>query len=648
MTPRQKPVISDKELLCCFAPNFSPMPFSFSLRAPLFGLLTITLLTALPAVAQTKEIPAQSLGLVPQPREVKAYAATYALPRKISIYAKSKDELNVANLLKDQLTQLGRTVSLTSSPAAAQISLTTAPGAAGAEAYQLVVDKAGVRITAAGGAGLFYGSQTLLQLLPARPAPAAALPYVRIADQPAFGWRGGMLDVCRHFFPVSFVKRYIDFLASYKLNTFHWHLTDDQGWRIEIKKYPKLTQISAFRKETLIGAQQTFKTPADFKYDGTPYGGFYTQAQIKDVVEYARQRYITIVPEIEMPGHSVAILAAYPEFACKPGPYETWTKWGVNEDIVCPTEPTIRFFEDVLTEVSTLFPGKYVHIGGDEAPKVRWKESASVQEIMKREGFDNVEKVQGWFNRRIEAFLQSKGKKLIGWDEILEGGISPDATVMSWRGEQGGIEAARGSHDVVMTPNPYLYLDGGQNPVPHSAYEPLMIGGYRPLEKVYSYNPLPKDLTPQEQKHVLGLQANLWTEYITTPQKAEYMLFPRLLAAAEVAWMPAARRTYADFLPRLGQQYARLDQRHINYRVPEPLGLDSASLVRQGDRAIFTLRSLVPGAQIHYTLDGHLPDETTDRYTQPLAVPLGRQLTVRAVTIAPNGRKSPPVELLVK
>lgn len=624
------------------------MTLPFAIRRLLLALLPIILLAGWPIMAQTQEIPAQSLGLVPQPREVKAYVATYALSRKISIYTKSKEELNVANLLKDQLTQLGHTVSLTTSRPAAQISLTMAPGAAhGAEAYQLVVDKAGVRITAAGGAGLFYGSQTLLQLLPPRPA-AAALPYVRIADQPAFGWRGGMLDVSRHFFPVAFVKRYIDFLASYKLNTFHWHLTDDQGWRIEIKKYPKLTQISAFRKETLIGAQQLFKTPADFKYDGTPYGGFYTQAQIKDVVAYAQRRYITIVPEIEMPGHSVAILAAYPEFACRPGPYETWTKWGVNEDIVCPTESTIRFFEDVLREVSALFPGKYIHIGGDEAPKVRWKESVAVQEIMKREGYADVEQVQGWFNRRIEAFLLSKGKKLIGWDEILEGGLSPNATVMSWRGEQGGIDAARLGHDVVMTPNPYLYLDGGQNPVPHSPYEPLMIGGYRPLEKVYSYNPLPKDLTPTEQKHVLGAQANLWTEYITTPQKVEYMLFPRLLAVAEVAWTPAAERHYADFLPRLSQHFARLDQRKINYRVPEPLGLDSASLVRQGDRAIFTLRSLVPGAQIRYTLDGHLPDETTERYTKPLIVPLGRQLTVRAVTIAPNGRKSPPVELLVK
>ncbi|MGI4734832.1 MAG: beta-N-acetylhexosaminidase, partial [Janthinobacterium lividum] len=580
-------------------------------------------------------------------REVKAYAGTYALPQQLSIYAASADARNVAELLKEMLKPLGKTVTLTTNRQTAQLKLLTG-AVPNPEGYQLVVDKAGVQITAAGGAGLFYGSQTLLQLLPPRATATASVPYVRINDEPAFRWRGGMLDVCRHFFPVSFVKKYIDFLAAYKLNTFHWHLTDDQGWRIEIKKYPKLTQVSAFRKETLVGAQQTFKTPAEFKYDGQPYGGFYTQDQIRDVVAYAQKRYVTIVPEIEMPGHSVSILAAYPELACKPGKYETWTMWGVNEDIVCPSEETFRFFEDVLTEVSTLFPGKYIHIGGDEAPKTRWKESAAVQAIMKKEGYTDVEKVQGWFNRRIETFLTGKGKKLIGWDEILEGGISPSATIMSWRGEKGGIEAAKRGNDVVMTPTTNLYLDYGQNPHPHSPDEPLMIGGYLPLAKVYSYNPLPSELTPEQQKHILGTGANMWTEYITTPEKAEYMLFPRFLAAAEVAWTPAAKKNYAEFLPRMGQQFARLDAKHIHYRVPEPLGLDSTSLVKQGDKAVLTLRSLVPGAQIRYTLDGHLPDETTELYTKPLAVPLNRQLTVRAVTITPNGRKSPPAELLVK
>ena len=614
------------------------------LPARLGSLLLTGLLLGAPARAQQ---PAPPLGLVPLPREVTATAGTYALPAKISIYAAGPAERNVAALLLGMLAAAGKTGALTPNPRAAHITLATA-AAAGPEAYRLVVDQAGIRITAAGGPGLFYGCQTLLQLLPARPVGTTPVPCVRIADAPAFRWRGAMLDVSRHFFSVEFVKKYIDFLAAYKFNTFHWHLTDDQGWRIEIKKYPRLTQVSAFRKETLIGAQQLFKTPAEFKYDGTPYGGFYTQAQIRDVVAYAQKRYVTIVPEIEMPGHSVAILAAYPELACQPGPYDVWTMWGVNEDIVCPTEPTFQFFENVLAEVAQLFPGPYVHIGGDESPKTRWKASAAVQAIMRQEGYTDVEKVQGWFNRRIEKFLQSQGKRLIGWDEILEGGISPRAAVMSWRGEKGGVEAARLGHDVVMTPTTYLYFDYGQNPQPHSPYEPLVIGGYLPLEKVYGYNPLPQELTPAQQKHVLGTQANLWTEYVTTPEKAEYMLFPRLLAAAEVAWTPAARKDYAAFLPRLGQQFARLDARRIHYRVPEPLGLDSSSAVTQGGKAVFTLRSLVPGAQIRYTLDGQLPDETAARYTRPLAVPQGRHLTVRAVTVAPNGRQSPPAELLVR
>ena len=637
-------------MCCCFYSSQtncvfkSYMPSCCCLSARLLPFLLTGLLATHPARAQQ---PAQSMGLVPLPREVKTSAGTYALPQKISIYAPGKDAQNVAGLLKDMLASLGKTVVLTTNRQAAQIKLLTATTPS-PEGYQLIVNKTGVQITAAGGPGLFYGSQTLLQLLPPRPAATAAVPYVRITDQPAFRWRGAMLDVSRHFFPVAFVKKYIDFLATYKLNTFHWHLTDDQGWRIEIKKYPKLTQVSAFRKETLLGAQQQFKTPADFKYDATPYGGFYTQAEIRDVVAYAQRRYVTIVPEIEMPGHSVAVLAAYPELACQPGPYETWTKWGVNEDIVCPTEPTFRFFEDVLTEVVALFPGKYIHIGGDEAPKTRWKESAAVQEIMQREHLTDVEHVQGWFNRRIETFLQRKGKKLVGWDEILEAGITPSATVMSWRGEKAGIEAAKHGNDVVMSPSGYLYLDAGQNPVPHSPNEPLMISGYLPLAKIYNYNPLPQELTPAQQAHILGPQANLWTEYITTPEKVEYMLFPRLLAVSEVGWTPAARKSYADFLPRLSQQFARLDQKKINYRVPEPLGLDTLSLTRKGGKAVLTLHSLVPGAQIRYTLDGKMPDETTELYTKPLAVPLNQQLTVRAVTIAPNGRKSPPAELLLK
>src|SRR5215210_2933182 len=597
--------------------------------------------------AQLNELSVDSLGLVPLPKEIKAYEGKYTFPAKVIIAAKSKDEVNVAEFLKTYLTELGKPAIITrdSKLATIKLEISTAEGPKNPEGYRLVVVKAGASITASSGAGLFYGSQTLMQLLPPKSQAVLTLPFVSISDEPAFKWRGSMLDVARHYFPVTFLKKYIDCLAAYKINTFHWHLTDDQGWRIEIKKYPKLTQISAFRKETLIGAQQQMKKPEDYKYDATPYGGFYTQDQVKDIITYAQKRYITIVPEIEMPGHSVAILAAYPELSCKPGPYETRTKWGISEDIVCPSEQTFRFFEDVLTEVVQLFPAKYVHIGGDEAPKDRWRESDLVKDIMKKEGIDDVEKVQGWFNARIEKFLIGKGKKLVGWDEILEGGITPSSTIMSWRGEKGGIEAARHGNEVVMSPSTYLYLDYGQNPVPHNPAEPLMIGGYLPLEKVYSYNPLSSELTPEQHKLIVGPQANLWTEYVSTPEKAEYMLFPRLLALCEVAWTPYARKDYKNFLQRLGKQFPRLDAKKVMYRVPEPAGLDKEKIVTQGNKATITLTTIFPSSQIRYTLDGHIPDETTELYTKPITVPTNQNLKVRAVTIAPNGRHSVPSEL---
>ncbi|MBD0255981.1 MAG: family 20 glycosylhydrolase [Cytophagales bacterium] len=603
--------------------------------------LILFLLGCLPVLAQSN---VAAPGVVPKPLTVQTTAGTYAMPAQVTIAAAGREEKHVAGLLKDLLAAAGINATVGEAPnASIRLSLAGGNGGLAPENYELTVDASGVAVRGGDGAGLFYGAQTLLQLLPPRATGAVQVPFVRIQDKPAFGWRGSMLDVARHFFPVEFVKKYIDFLAAYKINTFHWHLTDDQGWRVEIKQYPKLTQVSAFRKESLIGAQQLQKE-ADFRYDGQPHGGFYTQDQIREVVQYAQDRYITVVPEIEMPGHSVSVLAAYPELACKPGTYETRTLWGVSDDIICPTEQSIKFFENVLSEVVPLFPGKYVHIGGDEAPKKVWQESDFVKKLMKREKIDDVEKVQGWFNRRIEKFLTSKGKKLVGWDEILEGGITPGATVMSWRGEKGGIEAAKHGNNVVMSPSSDLYLNFGQNPVPHSPYEPLNICCYLPLQKVYNYNPLPKELSADQHKYILGVQANLWTEYIRTPERAEYMLFPRLLALAEVAWTPAANKNYDDFLRRAGQQLPRLDAKNILYRVPEPAGLDSAAIRREGDKAVVALSTWVPGAQIRYTLDGTMPDETADRYTQPLSLPTGRRIKVRAVTIAPNGRESAPAE----
>ncbi len=610
-------------------------------------LVLLATLLSLPYLGQAQKTdkPAHTLGIIPLPAEIISHNGFYALPQNIKISAKTADEINVATFMGEWLGQYGKKVSISPSKNA-DIILSSAGGSLKKEAYELDVTAKKITITASGGPGLFYGLQTLMQLVPATGDKAnVRIPLVTVKDQPAFAWRGSMLDVSRHFFPVSFIKKYIDFIAAYKLNTFHWHLTDDQGWRIEIKKYPKLTSVSAFRKETLIGAQQQMKKPDDFKYDGTPYGGFYTQEEIKDVVAYAQKRYVTIVPEIEMPGHSLAVLAAYPELACKPGTYEAATKWGIFEDIVCPTEQTFEFFENVLTEIAALFPGEYIHIGGDEAPKTVWKASPAVQKIMADNNITDVEKVQGWFNARIEKFIQSKGKKLIGWDEILEGGITPASTVMSWRGEKGGIEAARHGNNVVMAPSPFMYLDYGQNPQVHHPAEPVMIGGYLPLEKVYGYNPLPKELDPTLHKHILGVQANLWTEYITTPQKVEYALFPRLLALSEIAWSAPNRKDFKDFEGRVAHQFHHLDKKNIHYRVPEPTRTETTQ-TEQG-KATFMLASIVPGAEIRYTLDGHIPDQTTHLYSTSFTVPRNRNIKVRAVTIAPNGRHSVPVEFEV-
>jgi hexosaminidase len=610
--------------------------------------LVVILLSIQPQLfAQQTQNEIDKLGLIPLPLEVSTSQGTFTFPEEVIILAKTSDEVNTASFLSDYFKAKERKATISNSGQSTSISLITDKSITDNEGYRLTVDNKGVVISASTGAGLFYGAQTLLQLLPANPSNDISVAFVTISDKPAFKWRGNMLDVSRHFFPVEFIKKHLDILASYKINTFHWHLTDDQGWRIEIKKYPKLTEVSAFRKETLIGAQQGLKTPEDFKYDGVPYGGFYTQEQVKEVVAYAQKRHITIVPEIEMPGHSVAVLAAYPELACKPGKYETFTRWGITDDIVCPSEQTFQFFENVLSEVVQLFPGKYVHIGGDEAPKKVWRESDDVKKIMKKNKIKDVEKVQGWFNSRIEKFLESKGKKLIGWDEILEGGITPKSTIMSWRGEKGGIEAAKHGNDVVMSPTTHFYLDYGQHPQPHSPLEPLMICCYLPIEKVYSYNPLSTELTAEQHKKILGVQANLWTEYITTPNKVEFMLYPRLLALSEVAWSPNERKNFESFETRLTKQFALLDAKEVNYRIPHPEGLDSASVVKTGDKATITLSSIVPGAEIRYTLDGHIPDETTSLYTKPLELPLNRKIKVMAVTIAPSGRHSSAVEFTV-
>ena len=439
-------------------------------------------------------------------------------------------------------------------------------GDLGREGYRLRVEQDRIEIAAPHGAGLFYGVQTLRQLLPAEVFSvtriddmAWTIPCVAIEDFPRFQWRGMCLDVARHFMPKEFVKKYIDAIALHKMNSLHLHLTDDQGWRIEIKKYPRLTEVGAWRDETVSGHSRD--VPRTF--DGKGHGGFYSQSEVREIVAYAAARHVNVVPEIEMPGHAQAAIAAYPELGNVPEKLDVWTTWGVNKNIFNAEESTVLFLQDVLEEVVDLFPSTYIHVGGDEAVKDQWEASAAVQERIRALGLQNESEMQSYIIRRMDTFLTGKGRRLVGWDEILEGGLAEGATVMSWRGDEGGIAAAKAGHDVVMTPTSHTYFDYYQDDPEN---EPLAIGGRLPLENVYAFNPVPEALTPEEARHVLGTQGQLWTEYIESPSHAEYMTFPRACALAEVAWTPQDAREYSDFLARLETHLKRLDKLDINFK----------------------------------------------------------------------------------
>jgi hexosaminidase len=441
----------------------------------------------------------------------------------------------------------------------------------GDEGYRLSAAPTRITIRAFRPAGAFYAVQTLRQLLPAeifREAPvggvAWTVPAVEIEDSPRFSWRGGHLDASRSFMPKEFVKKFIDLLALHKMNRFHWHLTDDQGWRIEIKKYPRLTSVGAWRRETLIGIQHAYADTMQWRYDGRPHGGFYTQDDVREIVAYARDRFVTIVPEIEMPGHAQAAIAAYPELGNTGARLEVLRRWGVNPNIFNPEDATIRFLQDVLTEVLALFPGRYIHIGGDEAVKDQWQASARAQARIAELGVKDEHGLQSWFIHQMDAFLTARGRSLVGWDEILEGGLAPNATVMSWRGMEGGIAAAQAGHDVVMTPTSHTYFDYYQSR--DTVAEPPAIGGFLPLDTVYAFEPVPAALGPAEAAHILGAQGQTWTEYIRQPKNVEYMAYPRLAALAEVVWTPRERRDFADFRARLEQHVLRLDILDVNYR----------------------------------------------------------------------------------
>ncbi|MEO5944237.1 MAG: beta-N-acetylhexosaminidase [Ferruginibacter sp.] len=530
---------------------------------------------------------AQEVSVIPQPvyLKVEKTKKPFVIDTNTKIVIENNSMLNSANFLNEYLQnnfQIKLEVTNTT-PAKNFISLAINTTVSKFDnAYLLKTVNNGISIIATSQPGVFYGIQSLIQLLPTEENKTLTIPSISIIDHPRFAYRGMHLDVSRHFFDVTFIKKYIDFLALHKMNYFHWHLTDDHGWRIEIKKYPKLTEVGAWRSGSIVGlypgqGNENIKykvlptdvmiTPKDavVKTDGIRYGGYYTQDEVKDIIKYAADRYISIIPEIEMPAHSMALLAAYPQFGTEPDKkYEVAETWGMMNkynNVLQPTDQTFNFLQDVLTEVMNLFPSQYIHIGGDEASKIWWKKSAESQALIKKYGLKDENELQSYFIHRIEKFVNSKGKTIIGWNEILQGGLAPNAIVMSWQGEAGGIAAAKANHKVIMATEDKLYFN-------HSQFmkdDSLTAGKYLSLKTVYDYDPIPVELTAAQAKYIWGAQGNLWTEYVTNPAKAEYMIFPRLDALSEILWSPKENKNYPDFLNRLKTQFKRYDMQGINY-----------------------------------------------------------------------------------
>jgi len=544
----------------------------------------IAIVTLLAVAAVAADTP--PLALVPLPAAVTPKTGTFSLTASTVIVT----DASLAAIGHQLAAMLGPAtgfdleVRVGKSPGAGFIALREQPTLStplGSEGYQLEATPKGITIRGAAPAGVFYGVQTLRQLLPpaifrqARVDGAAwDLPAVTIADTPRFSWRGSHLDVSRHFMPKEFVKKYIELLAQHKMNRFHWHLTDDQGWRIEIKKYPKLTDVGGWRPETLVGHESN--DVSKMQFDGKRYGGFYTQDDIREIVQFAADRFITVIPEIEMPGHSQEVVAAYPELGSLPPAapgtdaevVQPRTHWGVSPYLLNPDDQTVKFMQDVLTEVMALFPSPWIHVGGDEAVKTQWKANPEIEAKIETLGLKNEDELQSWFIRQMDSFLTSHGRRLIGWDEILQGGLAENATVMSWQGTNGAIAAARSGHDAVLADSGFTYLDHYQSR--DTKNEPLAIGGFLPLERVYGWEPMPAALEPEFQKHILGLQGQLWTEYLPDPKAVEYMAFPRISALAEAGWTPGDRRNFDDFRSRLIVELDRLGIQDVNYRRLDP------------------------------------------------------------------------------
>lgn len=573
--------------------------------------------------------------VIPLPQEIKITTGNFVLNDRTSIvYPKDNKEMQQnANLLAEYIHQMsGKKLKVIDEPVTSNtIILATGLNADNAEAYQLKVTQDNVIITGTSEAGTFYGIQTLRKSLPITNKGDISLPAAEINDYPRFSYRGVHLDVSRHFFPADSVKRFIDMMALHNINRLHWHLTDDQGWRIEIKKRPELTTIGSKRSETVIGHNSG-------EYDGIPYSGFYTQDEAREIVKYAQERHITVIPEIDLPGHMQAALAAYPELGCTGGPYEVWKMWGVSEDVLCAgNDKTLAFIEDVLNEIVDIFPSEYIHVGGDECPKVRWEKCPKCQARIKAEGIKGDKKhsaeeyLQSYVISRMEKFVESKGRHIIGWDEILEGGLAPNATVMSWRGMDGGIEAAKQKHNVVMTPNTYVYLDYYQSA--DTDLEPDAIGGYLPLEKVYSFEPT-AGISPEDQKYVIGAQANLWTEYIPTFSQVEYMIMPRIDAVADIQWSDPSKKDYQTFLPRVARMTQLYDR--LGYNYGKHIFDINASLTTNTENGTLDIALTKLGeGDIYYTVDGSDPTIASIKYEGP--VQINQDCEFKAIVVRPNG-----------
>lgn len=581
----------------------------------------------------------EALGVIPAPAEVTLKKGIFLIGTNTQLVYSDSQSKKTATVLKDYLLKAyGLKLPLlnrsTNKQAPAIVFLHQVKSAK--EAYILSAGPSVLRISG-DEAGLFYGLQTLMQLIK-KEGGKLQLPCVEIYDKPRFAYRGIMQDVGYHIYPVSFIKSQIEMLAKYKMNVYHWHLTEDHGWRIEIKKYPKLTSVGAYRAST----QVSHYVDSLNGQDHLPYGGFYTQEEIKDVVAFAAERQVTVIPEIELPGHSVAALAAYPELACgdNPGPFKVAESWGIFEDVYCAgKENTFKFLEDVLTEVMALFPSQYIHIGGDECPKKRWEACKYCQQRIKNEKLKNEYELQSYFVKRIEKFVNSKGRKIIGWDEILEGGLAPNATVMAWRNIDEGIKAAQQNHDVVMSPMSHVYFDFIQG---KRELEPLAIGwGYNTLPRVYAYDPIPGVLTAKQKKHIIGVEAAIWTEHMDTHRKVEYMLYPRLMALAEVAWTSPERKDSVSFFEqRLPRHLLELDKTDKIYRVPGPIGVSDTTLT--GSVFKIALKVPVEGAKIYYNFEGQDARETDYLYEKPIDIILrkGEKRQMKSIVITPSGKRS--------